>query len=589
MENLTVGFNHLTEENRYLLDLSIERDRLFQIDPDRFLPILFKPCRVKVLLVADGSLDFSLGDFGLRTFVQTLLGMPYYYVRFQVTLAHINNVSDDAVMVGHTGISRSIKRFRFDDPSHFTSDMYDQIWLFGISTFYFNRGTSPNGQAYPTDRLSDAELRALSEFMNNGGGLFATGDHGELGKCLSGSVPRARSMRLWDDTSSNDDINEVSMGGPRRNDTNRRGNDATSEFNDQSDDVPQTIQPKLYQGGGIVWRYSYPHPLLCGPKGIIRVLPDHPHEGECVQPTNTSRTDTFGGYSIVEYPAGIGGSTRPLPEVIATSSVLAGTTSGGKTPTRAHSFGAICAYDGHRAGVGRVVTDATWHHFVNVNLVGDSTVPPGDPKRRGYLQTTAGQAHLENIKAYYRNIAVWISRPSLINCMNRRLSWGLVWHHRVIEAVTSRLEVPLEKVNLKYIYELGKHSRDVLGNYASQCQSRQLVLELIRPFIFNELLIKLDPWYPVPEKEPTPEPDSLPWFDPEIVLDVALGGALLALREKFPEPIPELREEAEKALDEVLAHGVRFAVSSATQSVLSSNKKFILLFSNGNRPNKKNQ
>jgi phosphoserine phosphatase len=81
----------------------------------------------------------------------------------------------------------------------------------------------------------------------------------------------------------------------------------------------------------------------------------------------------------------------------------------------------------------------------------------------------------------------------------------------------------------------------------------------------------------------------LPWFDPEIVLDVALGGALLALREKFPEPIPELREEAEKALDEVLAHGVRFAVSSATQSVLSSNKKFILLFSNGNRPNKKNQ
>ena len=98
--------------------------------------------------------------------------------------------------------------------------------------------------------------------------------------------------------------------------------------------------------------------------------------------------------------------------------------------------------------------------------------------------------------------------------------------------------------------------------------------------------MKLDPWYPIPEKEPKPEPNPLLWFDAEPILDVALGGALLAIREKFPEPIPELREEAEKALDEVLANGVKFAVSSATQSILSTNKKFISFFSNGNKPNK---
>lgn len=44
-----------------------------------------------------------------------------------------------------------------------------------------------------------------------------------------------------------------------------------------------------------------------------------------------------------------------------------------KAPFNAHTFGAICAYDGWRAGpngVGRVVTDATWRHFINLNLVG---------------------------------------------------------------------------------------------------------------------------------------------------------------------------------------------------------------------------
>ena len=39
-------------------------------------------------------------------------------------------------------------------------------------------------------------------------------------------------------------------------------------------------------------------------------------------------------------------------------------------------------YDGHRADVGRVVCDSTWHHFVNVNLTGifegreNSTISP---------------------------------------------------------------------------------------------------------------------------------------------------------------------------------------------------------------------
>jgi hypothetical protein len=66
-------------------------------------------------------------------------------------------------------------------------DTHDQVWLFGFQS----SGSEP----------SDEELRAISEFMDSGGGLFATGDHSALGKALCSEVPRARSMRRWDDSS----------------------------------------------------------------------------------------------------------------------------------------------------------------------------------------------------------------------------------------------------------------------------------------------------------------------------------------------------------------------------------------------------
>lgn len=570
----------LNANNKELFSLVAHRDHLYLTDPERFLHLL-RPCHVRVLLVTDGALDFSVRDFGLRTFVEILQSTPGYYVRFDITVAHINDVGDDQVMVGEPGITRSIKQFKFDDPSHFAPSMYDQVWLFGIATSYF-RGVDAAGNAYPNNRLSDAELRAVSEFMDGGGGLFATGDHGALGVCLSGAIPRARSMRLWGDTAP---VNEVSMSGSRRNDTTRIGPSAGSQFNDQSDDVPQTIAPKLYGRRVWPWQFSYPHSLLCGPRGIIRVLPDHPHEGQCVVPEDTGRSDTFDGFSIVEYPAGTGGSARPLPEVIATSDVLAGTTSGGKDPTEAHTFGAIGAYDGHRAGIGRVVTDATWHHFVNVNLVGDSSAPAGDPKRLGFLASAAGEAHLEDIKAYYRNIAVWLSPVARLACMRRRICWGLLWHHRILEAVMIRPDIQLARAGLPLMIHIGRHARDVLGLYAGQCQSRRLALDFLYPVIRKDLLVYLDPWAPWPPKRPGPGPDPVPWMDLEAILDSAVGGALLALREDFPDP--SMREKAkEDAIDKAVARGVRAAVQLSFKSFAASTESFGALMAMPDPPTK---
>ncbi|WP_142024364.1 hypothetical protein [Blastococcus colisei] len=354
--------------------------RDLQLLPERLYPF-FRPCRNRVLLVADGGLDFSEQDFGLSVFVRTLLNTPGRYVRHEITLAHISAVDPTRLMVGEPRIARRISGFRFDDGDHFAADRYDVVMLFGISSAYPGRG--------PADSLAESELRALTEYMNGGGGLFATGDHGALGKALSSEVPRARGMRLWNSTSAQEEFDRVSMGGPRRNDTNRGG-----LFNDQSDDVPQVVAPRMYTAGHF-FPLTFPHPLLCGPRGVIRVMPDHPHEGECVEPADTSATLPTGD---AEYPPAVDGGPRPLPEVISTNTVPAGNVArlpgGQKRATYAQAFGGICAYDGHRAGVGRVITDATWHHFVNINLVG--MVFPELPEfDKGFLGSAAGSSHLE--------------------------------------------------------------------------------------------------------------------------------------------------------------------------------------------------
>lgn len=529
--------SHLTLENR---DIIVRRDgdRIARQQDLSAVIHWLRPCQVKVLIVVDG-LDFSWQNFGLRTFVESLLTTGSH-VRFRITLAHILTGGAGSMMEDHAGIADRISNFKFDNAAHFTPDKYDVVFLFGIETAYFGRG---NG--YPSNSLSNAELQAIGQFQNGGGGLFATGDHGALGKPLCHKVARARNMRLWDHTSNNDATDEVSMGGIRRNDTNRIGHDAGSQFDDQSDDIPQPLTPKMYSVINGYFRYSFPHPLLCGPRGVIRVFPDHPHEGECVAPADTSLTLNYTAPLGPEYPNATDAGPRPVPEIIATLHVLAGTTSGGKDPTQAHSFGGICAYDGHRAGVGRVVTDSTWHHFVNVNLIGDVSVnDPNDPKSQGFLATTAGEAVLEDIKAYFRNIAVWLARPANISCMNSRLLWSLVYNDRVLEAVLTTRQVQLSQLSSKTLWLIGRHARDVLGRYASRCQSRRIILQLF-PIEIVKRIPWIDPWEgPRPEEELAT--DGVPWVDLEPLLDVALGGALVAINEKFGAPG---QQQAEKLRD----------------------------------------
>src|SRR5205085_7954271 len=102
------------------------------------------------------------------------------------------------------------------------------------------------------------EAEAIAQFMENGGGFFATGDHANLGGELCSQIPRVRSMRRWYFTGSPSMVSPPGPGGepgappplgPNRHDTTRPGLDMVSKFEDQSDEVPQEIHPTMYDAG----------------------------------------------------------------------------------------------------------------------------------------------------------------------------------------------------------------------------------------------------------------------------------------------------------------------------------------------------
>ena len=569
--------------NRELIQLNLKRRLDFVKAPELFFP-WWRRCTVKTLIVTDGGLNFGEGDFGLSTFVRVLKNEAPSRIKFDLTLAHINNVTDAQMLAAEPGIASRIKSFRFDNAAHFTADMYDQIWLFGIATSYADmpgRGTF----------LDAAEVNNIHGHMQRGGGVFATGDHGFLGQALCGALPRVRGMRYWGDfPSADNNQNQVSMTGPRRNDSNQEGHDAGTSFSDQSDDVPQPLDLLLYSSAaGFLRNARYPHPLMCGRMGRINVFPDHPHEGECRVPPNV--TQSFGGAD--EYPID-GGGTRILPEVVAWGRVPAGNTTRStgpnpmKIPTIAQAFGVVCAYDGHRAGgKGRVVCDSTWHHFVNVNLIGVleggtfDEFPPNAgedaSKHDGFLSSPSGRAALSKIKNYYTNVGVWMSPPAKHDCFHRLTWWEVIFSDRLIEATLTSPDIALNRIPPYTLMHIGIHARDVFARRAGQCQTLEWLIDWLRQFIE---VVWLDPWDPITRVHLEKGDPPLPTVDPMPMVDIALGAALVSLRQKFPFPPEKISDKHDQVALKAITEGARYGIDLGAKLTLEQCQSFSHRFAN---------
>ena len=352
--------------------------------------IHFKECTPKILVVTDGALDYNAGNgFGLTQFVSTLTNMTIHGMKPIVVLASRGAASGAA-----------LPNFKFDDANKgIKKSRYDMVFLFGF-----------NGEGSP---LAAGEVDAVARFMQAGGGVFATGDHEDLGAGMSMNVPRVRSMRAWR-------LAETPNGHTAtRLTTNLPGDDGVFEFTDQSDRHAQRLYANWRTVAGGIGR---PHPLvqtsvlwpLFGHRALD-VFPDHPHEGECRIPRDLTTTFVLDGAPVDEWPHAAGGGARVSPEIAArTMSFGNGFAQPSKEPVVPRAFIAIAGYDGHRAGVGRVVTDATWHHFVNINL--DGTGAGGGLTG---LQNPLGTdtPELTKIRRYYRNIATWLMPTTTRRCL----------------------------------------------------------------------------------------------------------------------------------------------------------------------------
>jgi len=370
------------------------------------------------------------------------VGLPNYSIHF----ARFGDFKDDPTKVSEDQTADQTKyrftNFRYNSQigGQLVIDRYDEIWCFGAIPFDGDQYNNPNklrtDNSVVTGHIassSESEVRALTGWMDAGGGLLAMGDHGLIGSAMNWNVPRVGSMRAW---LRNDDLTKsvTDRDGVNRHDTNRPTPDTkTIATNNQSDEVPQTI----------VWRDfgGTPHPLFSyRDQGGIDVFPDHAHEGKVLSVVDKAQKCWHDNQKD-EFPKA--GEFWPGPEVIAFGSVLGdGYFYRDKGEVYAKDFPLVSAYDGHHVSVGRVVVDSTWHHWLDLNLA----KLPADV--------------LSKVSAFHTNTAVWLASQAIQKSilMNWLLDYTFALDH--IEDVSADSEPA--SLGQEAMDEIGRHVNDGL-------------------------------------------------------------------------------------------------------------------------------
>jgi hypothetical protein len=476
------------------------------------------PTSVNILIVTDGDGAFdqtSQYRFGLTTLMDALTSDVQDGMSYVIKKAHRYPKNKYPQAAG-----ADIDGFTFD--ANFNLANYDELWLFGIAS---SNPEGPYGDPVGF-ALQPDELAIIQQFMDGGGGVFATGDHDDLGRDLCGSIPRVRSMRRWefDYTAAGTDYSGYDEGsnysppvkGKFRHSTIVKDANGQYEFDNQSDDIPQTINPVmtgLVSGSPYARQItSFPHPLLCGTDGVISVLPDHMHEGQCELPLSLTDTYSFLGKLLPEYPSLFG---SPLsPQVVAWENIIGRSKMGPDDPGQSGGYddnedlasdaaACIAAWDGQLVDCGRVVVDSTFHHFVDVNFLGVGVDPTHNwaadevAKKLGLANSTSvdGQAAFKHIRQYFRNIARWLAPPP------KQLAFKVGWIRRA--ALDSRISKTIGTANgLLGKIHFGGGMFTVMRNFIPPCA----VFEMSGVGVPNPLSVILGHWF-ILTTLPDPPPD----------------------------------------------------------------------------------
>jgi hypothetical protein len=353
---------------------------------------------LNILFVVDGRINTSKDpqSFGLGYVLETLRGSDQF-VRLNVEVVR----RDGGVLVlpglsgpegdGYYNSDRRKPITNFVFTAEYLA-RWDQVWLFGD----FPSNLSDNHTESRFSPLSDSELKCLAEWMDRGGGVFAAGDHWNLGASMCSRIPRVRSMRRWTLGQG-----VPPMDGDARHQTLQPNRNIGNPDLLEGDTYAQPVEVVHWSvTASDLLRPWFPHALLATPNGAIETFPDHMHEGDVVLDDQVQLDNALDipNYQQPEYPydeiavstgtsarisvnnwlfrprphvVAYGRTTNPSPPVTSVVFDAAAASPVVDVPTlTTKRFAMIGAYDGDSAGIGRVVVESTWHHWFSFNLHG---------------------------------------------------------------------------------------------------------------------------------------------------------------------------------------------------------------------------
>lgn len=344
-----------------------------------------------------------------------------------------------------------------------TGEPFDEIWFFGLHQANTESFSLIAGLSGPESELNAAEVAAVAQWMtgsaqdgSDAGGVLITGDHANelppsrapnlngpcgditvgasflgLGRAIGRCIPRAGLLRDWEGPPTSRPVDSFS----------------TLVGAAQIDRFPQRLVLRNLNSDGDPDPNGQPHPLFFHkPDLFIDVFPDHSHEGSVVIPDALDQS----------WPTGPNGQTQP--HVVAF----------GRDRRNDRVLNILAAYNGDRAGVGRIVADSTWHHYMNLNLGGFE-----DPAPMDSVSDRIGQ--------FYANLAVWLAPRRKRIAMANAMSWKLAQY-------TLRLEPPHN------LDSIGETAQSTLLKVASTCEIHELMQVLLpkQPQIVNTALAEIN-------------------------------------------------------------------------------------------------
>jgi hypothetical protein len=457
------------------------------------------PTVLRILFVIDGRINTSFDPmrFGLGYVLQTLRDNSFaWWVQFHVQVVRRDaNILPGFSATGDTNYDQpgalpprfATRNFRFTEPN-FSFDDWDQVWFF--ADYPANEPGDINEPQFCP--LEDDELKLLADWMDRGGGVFAAGDHSNLGASMCSRIPRVRTMRRW-----TLEQGVPSQDGANRHETLQPGPGYEDVW--EGDTIPQPVEVVYRQWtSSILNRPLSPHPLLTTTTGVIDKFPDHMHEGDVVADTlvELDRPLDIPGYNRAEYPTfeppvkiafavgspltrsrpvphivGYGQTTNPnLPQTVSTGIVASARVARsvdvlGVNVLPGMRFGLVGAYDGDGVGIGRVVVDSTWHHWFSYNLHGFyAAAQPLQPTARLIRDVGANVVDYRPspmyglMQTYYRNVALWLATPAQRQTMLFAALWGIV--------VSDPMAFPAAPA--RSLWAVGKRAIDVASRTISQ-------------------------------------------------------------------------------------------------------------------------